>query len=102
MYMHMTWPSLFSMLRIFFCPTRLTYPNYHLDSKNFIELMEGTIQQASEAKTQRERSGHTRSIIDHLRREAPDDVADEEIKIEAFALLRAGSESQVFLSTGLG
>jgi len=87
----MTWPSLFAVLRIFFCPTRLTYPSYQLDSKNFIELMEETIHQALEAKARRERSGHTRSVIDHMRRGAPDDATDEEMKTEAFALLRAGS-----------
>jgi hypothetical protein len=50
MYLQMTWPSLFTILQRFVHPTRLTYPGYPNDSEKFVELMEETIKQGSEAK----------------------------------------------------
>jgi hypothetical protein len=103
MYLQMTWPSLFTMLQRFVHPARLTYPGYSNDSEKFLELMEKTIRQGSEAKAQRERSGGKRSVIDHMRHEMRDDATDDdETSTEAFALLRAGTETQILPFTKLG
>lgn len=97
MYMQMTWPALFARLSYFIDPTRLTYPNYLKDSKRFLNLMEETIQ--STAAAQRDQSSRACTVIDFLRRQVNDDATDEEAKTEAFALLRAGNEQQLSLST---
>jgi len=96
MYLQMTWPSLFTILQRFVHPTRLTYPGYPIDSEKFVELMEETAKQGSEAKVRRERSGSKRSVIDHMRHGMRDDATDDdETSTEAFALLRAGTETQI-------
>lgn len=99
MYMQMTWPGLFAVLQTFMHTTRLTYPNYLKDSERFLNLMEETIQHAAvAAAAQREQPSRTCAIIDYMRCEVPDDTTDEEVKTEAFALLRAGNEQQLHFS----
>jgi hypothetical protein len=91
MYIQMTWPGLFAKLQNFIDPTKLTYPSYHKDSERFLSLMEDTLQHASGA-TQRHQPRRTCSVIDYMRNGTNHDATDEEIKTEAFALLRAGNE----------
>lgn len=99
MYMQMTWPGLFAVLQTFMHTTRLTYPNYLKDSKRFLNLMDETIRHAAvAAATQGEQPSGDCAIIDCMRRELSDNTTDEEIKTEAFALLRAGNEQQAHLS----
>lgn len=99
MYMQMTWPGLFAVLQTFMHTTRLTYPNYLKDSKRFLNLMDETIRHAAvAAATQGEQPSGDCGIIDCMRRELSDNTTDEEIKTEAFALLRAGNKQQAHLS----
>lgn len=99
MYMQMTWPGLFAKLRILIDPTKLTYPSYLKDSERFLSLMEATMARAAEETArapaaQRHQPSRTCAVIDHMRRGFSGDVDDEEIKTEAFSLLRAGNEHQ--------
>lgn len=92
MYMQMTWPGLFAALQTVMHTTRLTYPNYLKDSERFLNLMEEMIQHEELAtKVQKEQASSTCAIINYMLREGHSDTTDEEIKTEAFALLRAGN-----------
>lgn len=91
MYIQMTWPGLFAKLQNFIDPTRFTYPGYHKDSERFLSLMEETLQHAALARP-RHQPRRTCSVIDYMRNGTNNNATDEEIKTEAFSLLRAGNE----------
>lgn len=95
MYLQMAWPGLFATLQRYVYTTRLTYPTYRKDSERFLDLMEEMIQLAAtgpQHATQEQKLYQTCPAINHMRREMSHDSTDQEIKMEAFALLRAGNK----------
>lgn len=88
MYIQMAWPRLFEVISIFVEPSRLTYPNYVKDSEKFLEIMDQTIKSMSTDRGTR--TDPVCNVLDYMRCEAIGDGTDDEVKTEAFSLLRAG------------
>ncbi|CAK1366757.1 unnamed protein product [Cercospora beticola] len=84
MYLQLAWPSLFRIIGYFMEAERLSYPQFHEESKQFLDLCEYCLSQA-ELKEKR-------SIFGLMKAELPDDVNDDELHVDVYSLMRGGGD----------
>ncbi|KXS97939.1 hypothetical protein AC578_3403 [Pseudocercospora eumusae] len=84
MYLHLAWPSLFQILGLFVDVEPLAYPQYHQESKMFLDL----------CKKSRERGilREQGSIFNLMKNDLPKGVSDEELESDAYSFMRGGGD----------
>ncbi|KXT13498.1 hypothetical protein AC579_8638 [Pseudocercospora musae] len=84
MYLHLAWPFLFQTLGLFLDVEPLAYPQYHQESKMFLDLCEKS--------RERGRTNERGSIFEFMKSDLPKEVSDEELQSDAYSFMRGGGD----------
>ena len=83
MYLQLAWPDLFTWLSPFVDIDRLTYPEYHEESKMFLDLCHSHLDKG-------QRSEGVTSIYDLMKADKPEEISQAELYVDAFSFMRGG------------
>ncbi|CAK4030450.1 cytochrome P450 like [Lecanosticta acicola] len=86
MYLQLAWPRLFKVLAIFFNENRLTYPEYHEESKMFLNLCHSHLEEGLKRKGQGE------PIYELMKADQPKEISQDELYVDAFSFMRGGGD----------
>lgn len=80
MYLQLAWPSIFQWLTPWL--DHLAYPDFHSDSKKFLELCQNAIKHGAD--------GEHESIYGLMLADLPDGIPQEECEVDAYSIMRGG------------